>query len=220
MTSRRDVLKRLGGGALALAAGRMGIAGAATPARARGAPAIDGAGGTGLLWYEDDAAATRTELEAIRASGLSAIVLTIAPSGRFWLDDAAFEQTKATLAKWDAIIARHPEHLLAVHTAADLERARRDSRLGLVYTFQGTASLGEDIDRIALFCARGVRCGRLMRERRNLSRASPAPIRQAMPPTPRWIGIAPRASGCARRRSSPRWRPGRPKPARSSAAPR
>jgi membrane dipeptidase len=136
--------------------------------RARTTPVIDGAGGSGLLWFEGDAAATLAELEAIRASGLTAIVLTIAPSGRFWLDDAAFEQTKATLAKWDAIIGRHPEDLLAVRTAADLERALHEHRLGLVYTFQGTESLGEDIDRIALFRARGVRVIQLTHNRRNL----------------------------------------------------
>ncbi|WP_345304428.1 dipeptidase [Lysobacter hankyongensis] len=130
--------------------------------------AIDGAGGTGLLWFEDDAAATAAELDAIRASGLTAAVLTIAPSGRFWLDDAAFEKTRATLAKWDAIVARHPAHLLAVRTAADLERARRERRLGLIYTFQGTESLGEDADRIALFRGLGVRVIQLTHNRRNL----------------------------------------------------
>jgi membrane dipeptidase len=168
MSDRREVLKALGGGALALAAGRIGTVGAATRRPGRDTPTIDGAGGTGLLWFEDDAAATAAELDAIRASGLTAAVLTIAPSGRFWLDDAAFEKTRATLAKWDAIVARHPAHLLAVRTAADLERARRERRLGLIYTFQGTESLGEDADRIALFRGLGVRVIQLTHNRRNL----------------------------------------------------
>lgn len=172
MVTRRDALKTLGCGALAVAAGRIGIGIAGAEPAARGqlrrTPAIDGAGGTGLLWFEDDAAATAAELEAIRVSGLTAAVLTIAPSGRFWLDDAAFEKTRATLAKWDAIVARHPAHLLAVRTAADLERARRERRLGLIYTFQGTESLGEDADRIALFRGLGVRVIQLTHNRRNL----------------------------------------------------
>jgi membrane dipeptidase len=168
MFDRREVLKALGGGALALAAGRIGTVGAASRRPGRDTPTIDGAGGTGLLWFEDDASATRTELDAIRASGLTAAVLTIAPSGRFWLDDAAFEKTKATLAKWDAIVARHPQHLLAVRSAADLERARHERRLGLIYTFQGTESLGEDPDRVALFRTLGVRVIQLTHNRRNL----------------------------------------------------
>lgn len=171
MASRRDALKTLGCGALALLAGKAHVAlrtgGAAWPPYPR-TMAIDGAGGTGLAWFENDDAATRVELDAIRAAGLSAIVLTVAPSGRFWLDDAAFEKSKATIDQWQAIIARHPEHLLAVRAASDLERARRERKLGIVYTFQGTESLGEDVDRIALFRERGVRVIQLTHNRRNL----------------------------------------------------
>jgi membrane dipeptidase len=166
MGDRRDAIKRLGMSALALGLSPAAAFGAARAQR--DAIRIDGAGGTGLLWFEDDASATRTELDAIRASGLTAAVLTIAPSGRFWLDDAAFEKTKATLAKWDAIVARHPQHLLTVRSAADLERARHERRLGLIYTFQGTESLGEDPDRVALFRTLGVRVIQLTHNRRNL----------------------------------------------------
>jgi membrane dipeptidase len=168
---RRAVLKNCGYAALALAADRLGIAAdtaGSARAHALAEPTIDGAGGTGLVWFENDAEATRVELDAIRASGLTAIVLTVAPSGRFWLDDAAFEKTKAIIEQWQAIIARHPDDLLAVRTASDLERARRERKLGIVFTFQGTESLGEDLDRIALFRERGVRVIQLTHNRRNL----------------------------------------------------
>ena len=171
MPSRRDALKTLGCGALALLASKADAAirsgGSAWPRYPR-TMAIDGAGGTGLLWFGNDDAATRAELDAIRASGLYAIVLTLAPSGRFWLDDAAFEKTRMTIDQWQAIIARHPDQLLAVRSASDLERARRERKLGIICTFQGTESLGEDIDRIALFRERGVRVIQLTHNRRNL----------------------------------------------------
>lgn len=172
MATRRDALKTLGGGALALAAGRFVSANASAEAAAW-APyprtvAIDGAGGSGLFWIGDDDAAVRKELDALRASGLSGILLTLAPSGRFWLDDAAFEKTKATIDAWDAIVARHPDHLLVVRGGDDLQRARREGKLGLIYGFQGTESLGEDLDRIAMFRARGVRVIQLTHNRRNL----------------------------------------------------
>jgi membrane dipeptidase len=171
MASRRDALRIFGCGGLVLLSGKARAAvstgGAAWPPYPR-TMAIDGAGGIGLLWFENDDAAIQAELDAIRASGFTAIVLTIAPSGRFWLDDAAFEKTKTTIAQWQAIIARHPDHLLAVRTASDLERARRERKLGIVYTFQGTESLGEDIDRIALFRDGGVRVIQLTHNRRNL----------------------------------------------------
>ncbi len=168
MATRRDALKTLGVAALALAAGRFATARAAAWQPYPRTVAIDGAGGTGLFWFENDDAAIRQELDAIRASGLSGIVLTLAPSGRFWLDDAAFEKTKATIDTWDRIIARYPDHLLAVRSGDDLQRAQREGKLGLIYGFQGTESLGEDLDRIALFRARGVRVIQLTHNRRNL----------------------------------------------------
>lgn len=168
MVTRRDALKTLGFGALALAASRFGTAQAAAWPPYTRTVAIDGAGGTGLFWFENDDAAIRLELDAIRASGLSGIVLTLAPSGRFWLDDAAFEKTKAAIDTWDRIVGRYPEHLLAVRSSDDLQRARREGKLGLIYGFQGTESLGEDTDRIALFRARGVRVIQLTHNRRNL----------------------------------------------------
>jgi membrane dipeptidase len=168
MATRRDALKTLGFGPLALAAARFGSAEAAAWLPYPRTVAIDGAGGTGLFWFQNDDAAIRTELDAIRASGLSGIVLTLAPSGRFWLDDAAFQKTKTTIDMWDAIIARYPQHLLAVREGDDLQRARHEGKLGLIYGFQGTESLGEDLDRIALFRARGVRVIQLTHNRRNL----------------------------------------------------
>src|SRR5690349_14129870 len=130
--------------------------------------AIDGAAGTELIWLEPGDRAIPGELAAARASGLSATLLTVAPQGRFWLDDAAFERTKDTIDKWLAIIARHPEHLMLVRTADDLQRAHRERKLGSVFVFQGTEALGEDLERIALFRERGVRVIQLTHNRRNL----------------------------------------------------
>lgn len=170
MLTRRDALKRCGSAALALAAGRLGLAEAAMTAVARGrkTPRIDAAGGTSLFWFEPDDPAIPAELAAIRASGLSAVVLTLAPSGKFWMDDAAFEKAKANIARWDAIVARYPEYLAHVRNADDLRRAQREGALGLIYGFQGTESLGEDIERIPMFRDRGVRVIQLTHNRRNL----------------------------------------------------
>lgn len=170
MPTRRDVLKRCGHAALALAAGRLGLADAAprAAARERVAPRIDAAGGTSLFWFEPDDPAIPAELAAIRASGLSGVVLTLAPSGKFWMDDAAFEKTKANIARWDAIVARYPEYLAHIRNADDLRRAQREGALGLIYGFQGTESLGEDIERIPMFRNRGVRVIQLTHNRRNL----------------------------------------------------
>src|SRR4051812_15125854 len=104
---------------------------------------IDAAAAATFVAYDDpDPAQTARELPgllaAARASGLSAVVTTVAPRGRFWLDDAAFDRTQRDIAAWKAQIAEHPDDLLLVERAADLETARRDRRLGVVFTFQGT----------------------------------------------------------------------------------
>jgi membrane dipeptidase len=132
------------------------------------AMAIDGAGGTYLAFMEPDDPAIATELAAIRASGLTAVVLTVAPQGKFWLDDAAIERARTTLDKWHAIIKRYPDHLTLVRSAADLRRAQTERKLGIVFTFQGTEPLGEDIGRIAAFKQQGVRVIQLTHNRRNL----------------------------------------------------
>lgn len=165
---RRGFITALGGLALGAAWPRI----ASARVRARDIVAIDGAGGTNLFWFDADdpanAQAIGDELDAIRASGLTAMVLTLSPSGRFWMDDAAFEKTKAAFDTWERIVSRHPDHLTLIRTVGDLERARRERTLGLIHTFQGAEPLGEDIERIPMFRARGLRVLQLTHNRRNL----------------------------------------------------
>jgi membrane dipeptidase len=185
---RREIL--IGGGIAALSACASKLAGTKAAAAngpdtpvpageaARWAPfadgiTIDGASGLGLFYAdgetpEERAKAVADDLAAAKASGLSAVVATVAPQGRFWLDDAAFEKNKRDISSWKAKIAEHPEALLLVDKAADLEAARRDKKLGVVFTFQGTEPLGEKSDRIPLFREMGVRVMQLTHNRRNL----------------------------------------------------
>ncbi len=134
----------------------------------REAMPIDGAGGSNLIWLEDDDPGVAAELAHMRASGLTAVVQTVAPNGRFWINDAAFEATKAHIAKLDKKIALHPDVMLHVGSVADLQRAHREGKVGVIYTFQGTESLGEDVERIPLFRKLGVRVIQLTHNRRNL----------------------------------------------------
>jgi membrane dipeptidase len=139
----------------------------------RDAVAIDGAAAVSLVYPDDMAPAQvasliSAELAAARASGLTAVVTTVAPMGRFWLNDAAFEKAKHDIATWKARIAERPEALLLVSQSDDLARAQRERRLGVVFTFQGTEPLGEDADRIPMFRELGVRVIQLTHNRRNL----------------------------------------------------
>jgi membrane dipeptidase len=177
MATRREVLAAAGGLAIG---GLFGTPASAADARGSDgatpvhwAPyadtiAIDGASGTNLVFLDKGDPAVATELAAAHGCGLTATVLTVAPQGRFWLDDAAFERTKATIDKQLAVIAAYPDTLTLIRTGADLARAHRERKLGMVFTFQGTEPLGEDVERIPMFRARGVRVIQLTHNRRNL----------------------------------------------------
>lgn len=168
MFNRRDTIAMLGATAVnaTLGTARAGATDAWPPYRK--ALAIDGAGGLALGLYEPDDPQTALELAAARASGLSAVITTLAPQGRFWLDDAAIERARNEAVKWNSIIERYPDRLVAIRSGADLERARAENKLGIVYTFQGAEPLGEDIDRIIDYRELGVRVIQLTHNRRNL----------------------------------------------------
>ena len=169
MHSRRDALTML-----ALALGSAALSGESSAATAPAWPpyprtlTIDGAGGPMLGFMQPDDPLIADELAAIRASGLTGCVLTMAPNGRFWMDDAAIERTRVNISHWDAIIARYSEYMLPVRAGADLTRARAANKLGVIYAFQGAEPLGEDVDRVPMWRNLGVRVIQLTHNRRNL----------------------------------------------------
>jgi membrane dipeptidase len=170
MHTRRDAFMMLG---LALGHAACAARAGATPSAPAWAPypqtiAIDGAGGLALGFMAPDDPLVPGELAAARASGLCGVVLTLAPQGQFWMDDAALARTRANIDTWTAIIARHPEHLMLVRTGGDLSRARAENKLGVIYTFQGAEPLGEDVERVAMYRELGVRVIQLTHNRRNL----------------------------------------------------
>ena len=170
MTRRREFLAAAGTVALGTWLGGMRGARAGTAGWPRYADtiAIDGASGTNLVFLEKGDPAIAGELAAAKGCGLSATLLTVAPNGRFWLDDAAFKATLANIDKWLATIAAYPDVLTLIRNASDLQRAHREHTLGTIFGFQGTEPLGEDTDRIPMFRARGVRVIQLTHNRRNL----------------------------------------------------
>lgn len=144
------------------------------PAAAAGWPryrdtfVIDGASSFGFTYVADDAQATKKELDVVRAAGMGAVLTTVAPQGRFWLNDDAFARAKQEIDKWHKAIAQHPQHLFHVKSKADLTLATRGNRSGVIMGFQGTEPLGEDADRITLFRELGVRVIQLTHNRRNI----------------------------------------------------
>jgi len=175
MLDRRDFLKALGaGGLLALTGAKPSTATIPTPPVRGGWPhyagtiAVDGSSGLDLEWLQEGDPAYAKELENARACGQAAIMLTVFPQGRYWLDDESFHRAQAKLDFWRSVAAKHADRLMLVDHAGDLQRAHDSHRLGLIPWFQGSEPIGEHLERIAMFRERGVRVVQLTHNRRNL----------------------------------------------------
>ena len=121
--------------------------------------ALGGPGGGG------DGPLSAAELADVRASGLTAVNLTVGALGS---GADVFEQTFKSIGYWEREIDAHPDVLMRIKSAADLERAKASRRLGIVYGFQDATPLGDDPGRVELFSRFGVRVIQLTYNRRNL----------------------------------------------------
>ena len=117
-----------------------GGAAARWPPFAAGAT-IDAAAAVDLVWPDsmDPAEVAKLiagQLAAARASGLSAVVTTVGPSGRFWLDDAAFDRTRRDIAAWKAGISH-----TGCRALSDLPRCTPDAELRMLADRGGVAGM-------------------------------------------------------------------------------
>jgi membrane dipeptidase len=155
-----------------------GIAGAtlalaARPARAAesvGAPypdavVIDALGGPGEPDAKPETPLSRRALEDVRASGLTAVNVTVSGVGSYAKD---YDTTIRNIAFWNAQIAAHADRMTLVRGTADIAEAQRSKRLGLIYGFQDATPIAEDLDRVDTFGELGVRVFQLTYNRRNL----------------------------------------------------
>jgi membrane dipeptidase len=130
--------------------------------------AIDGSGGIGRFPGKEDGSLDELDLGDVRASGLTAVILTLAPNGFPRYGEVADARVNEQIAYWEQNLARHPETFAKIATGSDLARAKRDGKVGLILGFQDSSPIGEDLDRVATFQRRGVRVIQLTHNPRNL----------------------------------------------------
>ena len=95
-----------------------------------------------------------------QASGITAVNLTIGggtPEGVF-----------QSMARWERDLDRHPTVLMKIRTIADLQTAKQEKKLGLIYGFQDGVAIGDDLSRVALYRAFGLRIVQLTYNGRNM----------------------------------------------------
>ncbi|HTX01068.1 MAG TPA: membrane dipeptidase [Acidimicrobiales bacterium] len=88
------------------------------------------------------------------ASGLTALNVTL---GYTMGDVEPYSHTLEEIATWDGIIEAHQSELLHVLTSKDLQRAKSEGRIGIIYGFQNAAAVGDRPERVDIFAQRGVR---------------------------------------------------------------
>lgn len=97
----------------------------------------------------------------IRESGVTAVKSTLGGAS------GNFEETLSSIAGTEELIEKTPDLLLKVRVAADLDRARKDQKLGIIYSFESSNMLEDKLERIELFRRLGVRVMQLSYNRRS-----------------------------------------------------
>jgi membrane dipeptidase len=89
--------------------------------------------------------------DMVRNSGVTAVKTSLGGSGE------SFEDTITEIAYFQRLIEAVPDLFLQVRAAADFERAKRERRFGIVFSFESTNMLDGKLERIELFRNLGVR---------------------------------------------------------------
>ncbi len=88
------------------------------------------------------------------ASGVTAINCTV---GYVFGPEEPFESTVADVTAWRRTIGEHSADLIQVLNVADIARARRENKIGIILGFQNAAMMGADAARVDTFADMGVR---------------------------------------------------------------
>lgn len=119
--------------------------------------------------FDPDAAAeaplSAHVLADVRASGITAVNLTVSAVDN---GPGKYHETVRQIAYYQREIADHPDVFLQVRSVRDIEAAKADGRLGLIFGFQDTSMLEGELARLSLFHGLGVRIVQPTYNRRNL----------------------------------------------------
>jgi membrane dipeptidase len=108
---------------------------------------------------------TESVLEHVRASGLTAVNLTV--NVRATDDASAFANTRARIDAWKREIDAHPDVLTLAGGVGDIHDAKAAGRLGIILGFQDTVLFEDDLAGLDDFHEMGVRIVQLTYNVRN-----------------------------------------------------
>ncbi|MGA9332740.1 MAG: membrane dipeptidase [Rudaea sp.] len=94
---------------------------------------------------------TPTQLQAVRESGLTALKSTLGGG------NGTFEAAVGDIAAADALIERFPQLFIKVRGYGDLDRAKSENKVAVIYSFEAASMLEGKVERIGVFRNLGVR---------------------------------------------------------------
>jgi membrane dipeptidase len=97
----------------------------------------------------------------LKAGGINALNITTCHF------EADFPQACAEIARWHGIINQRNSPWLRIETAADLDRAKAEGKIGLIMGWQNTRPVADELDRLHFFRRLGLRVMQLTYNFRN-----------------------------------------------------
>jgi membrane dipeptidase len=119
------------------------------------------------------------------ASGVTAINVTL---GYVFGNKDPHPLTLETLDQWDKVMAGSPKDLVLIRKAGDIAQAKADGKIGIIYGMQNAIQIGEHLERVDEYAARGVRIIQLTYNPANpLGDGSMAPENRGLTPLGRKV---------------------------------
>jgi membrane dipeptidase len=112
-------------------------------------------------WPGSDSSGKPAALEMMAASGYDLAALTVGG------DNVDILETVKLIARERAFLAAHADRYTLAGTADEVVAAKREGRLALVFQFQGTNSLGRDVNMIEPYYQLGVRIALMAYNQKN-----------------------------------------------------
>jgi membrane dipeptidase len=103
----------------------------------------------------------QADLDLVRGSGINVVKLSLGGI------NSDFTHTVGEIAQVQQLIETHPDYFTQVRVAADMARAKREGKLGIILSFESTEMLGSGLDSLQLFRGLGVRVMQLSYNRRS-----------------------------------------------------
>jgi membrane dipeptidase len=116
---------------------------------------------SGPPWEEGHLPLPQADLDVVRNSGIDVVKWSIGGI------NADFAETVKQIAYIHQMIEVHPAYFMQVRVPADLERGKREGKLGIIFSFESVEMLEGKVERIELFRNLGVRVMQLSYNRKS-----------------------------------------------------